>query len=99
VEFLACAKEIASNHHEKWDGSGYLRKLAGHAIPASARLMALADVYDALTSRRVYKAAVTHDQATVTIIEGKGGHFDPDIVNAFVEIPEEFKVIAARYSD
>jgi len=99
VEFLACAKEIALCHHEKWDGSGYPRKLAGHAIPISARLMALADVYDALTSRRVYKSAMTHDEATAIIIEGKSSHFDPNVVDAFVEITDEFKDTAARYSD
>jgi len=99
VEFLACAKEIALSHQEKWDGSGYPRELAGHAIPISARLMAVADVYDALTSRRVYKDAMGHDQAVTIILEGKSRHFDPDVVQAFVEIAGEFKEIAGRYSD
>jgi putative two-component system response regulator len=99
VEFLACAKEIALSHQEKWDGSGYPRKLAGNTIPISARLMAVADVYDALTSRRVYKDAMRHDQAVAIIIEGRGKHFDPDVVDAFAEITEEFRDIAGRYLD
>ncbi|MDB5579402.1 MAG: metal dependent phosphohydrolase [Bradyrhizobium sp.] len=99
VEFLACAKEIALSHQEKWDGSGYPRQLAGNAIPISARLMAVADVYDALTSQRVYRGAMRHDQAIAMIIEGRGTHFDPDIVDAFAEITDEFREIADRYSD
>jgi HD-GYP domain-containing protein (c-di-GMP phosphodiesterase class II) len=99
VEFLACAKEIALNHHEKWDGSGYPNALVGKAIPISARLMAVADVYDALTSRRVYKNAMPHDEAIAIIVEGRGRHFDPDVVDAFVDIADEFNAIAARYAD
>ena len=99
VEFLACAKEIALNHHEKWDGSGYPRKLVGLEIPISARLMALADVYDALTTRRVYKDAIPHQAAVPIIIEGAGTHFDPDVVGAFVATADEFERIARRYSD
>lgn len=99
VEFLACAKEIALNHHEKWDGSGYPRKLVGSEIPISARLMAVADVYDALTTRRVYKDAIPHEAAVAIIFEGAGKHFDPDVVAAFADVANEFKVIAWRYSD
>ena len=99
VEFLACAKEIALNHQEKWDGSGYPRQLAGDAIPISARLMAVADVYDALTTRRVYKDAMPHDEAVAIILEGRSRHFDPDIVDAFAEITGEFRDIAVRYAD
>lgn len=99
VEFLACAKEIALNHQEKWDGSGYPRQLTGAAIPISARLMAVADVYDALTSHRVYKDAIPHDQAVAIILEGRGKHFDPDVVDAFLEIKDQFKDISGRYSD
>ncbi|NVN87947.1 MAG: HD domain-containing protein [Rhodopseudomonas sp.] len=99
VEFLACAKEIALNHHEKWNGSGYPNQLAGRVIPISARLMAVADVYDALTSRRVYKDAMPHDQAIAIIVEGRGSHFDPDVVDAFTQITGEFKEIAGRYAD
>jgi len=99
VEFLACAKEIALNHHEKWDGSGYPRKLVGSEIPISARLMAVADVYDALTTRRVYRDAIPHDEAVAIIIEGAGRHFDPDVIGAFAATADEFEVIACRYSD
>jgi HD-GYP domain-containing protein (c-di-GMP phosphodiesterase class II) len=99
VGFLACVQEIALSHHEKWDGSGYPEKLAGHAIPISARLMALADVYDALISHRVYKQAMSHTQATATIIEGRGSHFDPDVADAFAAIADEFELITDRYSD
>ena len=99
VEFLACAKEIALSHQEKWDGSGYPRKLVGSAIPISARLMAVADVYDALTTRRAYKDAIPHDAAVAIILEGAGKHFDPDIVGAFAAIADEFEVIASRYSN
>lgn len=99
TEFLACAREIAASHHEKWDGSGYPLGLAADAIPISARLMAIADVYDALISRRVYKAAMTHDQASAIILAGRGTHFDPDITDAFAAMHEAFQRIAQRYSD
>jgi putative two-component system response regulator len=96
---LEAAKEIAHSHHEKWDGSGYPRGLAGEAIPLSARLMAVADVYDALISRRVYKEPMPHAQAAEIIIAGGGRHFDPVLVEAFVAIQAEFVAIAARYGD
>lgn len=99
VEFLHFAKEIAYYHHEKWDGSGYPEGLAGEAIPLTARLMALADVYDALISKRIYKEGMPHDQAARVLAEGKGRHFDPDVVEAFLVIQDEFKLIAARYAD
>ena len=99
VDFLKFAKEIAYGHQEKWDGSGYPQGLAGDDIPVSARLMAVADVYDALISRRVYKEAMPHEQAAVIIIEGRGRHFDPDMVDAFVILQDEFQQIAARYAD
>jgi putative two-component system response regulator len=99
VEFLACAKEIALNHPEKWDGSGYPRQLAGVAIPISARLMTVADVYDAVTSDRVYKRAIPHDQAIAIIIEGQGSHFDPDVVDVFAAITVQFRAIAGRFLD
>jgi response regulator RpfG family c-di-GMP phosphodiesterase len=99
VDFLACAKEIALSHQEKWDGSGYPQGLSGHAIPVSARLMAVADVYDALTSRRVYKPAMPHDQAVAIILQGRGTHFDPDVVDAFAAVTGTFKDIAERYAD
>jgi len=99
VEFLSMAKEIALSHQEKWDGSGYPEGLAGDAIPISARLMAIADVYDALISRRVYKEAMPHEQAVQIIADGKGTHFDPDMVDAFVQISEEFRTIAEHFAD
>lgn len=99
VEFLSMAKEIALSHQEKWDGSGYPQGLAGEAIPVSARLMALADVYDALICRRVYKAAMPHEKAVSIIQEGSGRHFDPDVVSAFLDIQDTFQDIARRYAD
>jgi putative two-component system response regulator len=99
VDFLACAKEIAYSHHEKWDGSGYPQGLRGTDIPVSARLMALADVYDALVSCRVYKPNMTHEQAREIILNGRGSHFDPDVVDAFLESETQFLEIAARYVD
>ncbi|HRK38295.1 MAG TPA: two-component system response regulator [Burkholderiaceae bacterium] len=99
VAFLQCAKEIAYGHQEKWDGSGYPLGLSGNAIPISARLMAVADVYDALISRRVYKAALPHEQAAESIVLGRGQHFDPDIVDAFVAVQDQFRHIAATYAD
>ena len=88
--FLAMGKEIAYNHHEKWDGSGYPRGLKGEAIPLSARIIAVADVYDALTTKRFYKEAYTHEKARTMIIRLKGKHFDPDIVKAFIDVETEF---------
>ncbi|MBF0180952.1 MAG: two-component system response regulator [Magnetococcales bacterium] len=99
VDFLAMAKEIACSHQEKWDGSGYPEGLAGEAIPLSARLMAVADVYDALVSRRVYKPGMPHAQALAIMVEGRGSHFDPDILDAFVAIQDQFLQIAGRYAD
>ncbi|HXP97782.1 MAG TPA: two-component system response regulator [Telmatospirillum sp.] len=99
VAFLACAKEIAYGHQEKWDGSGYPEGIEGDHIPVSARLMAVADVYDALISRRVYKDGMPHEKAVGVIREGRGSHFDPDIVDAFLALETEFLAIAARYSD
>ena len=99
VEFLSCAKTIALSHQEKWDGSGYPQGLAGDDIPIAARLMAVADVYDAVISRRVYKEAVSHENAVQIMIESRGTHFDPDIIDAFVEIQEEFRTIAQRFAD
>ena len=97
--FLVFAKEIAYSHQEKWDGSGYPEGLSGDDIPISARLMAVADVYDALISRRVYKPAFSHEKSIEIILEGKGSHFDSDIVDAFIEISDEFHTISLKYSD
>ena len=99
TSFLKMAREIAYAHHEKWDGSGYPQGLAGDAIPVAARLMALADVYDALISKRVYKPAFSHKKAVAIIEEGKGSHFDPDVVVGFLEIQESFRQIAITFAD
>ena len=97
VKFLEMAREIAATHHERWDGTGYPAGLAGPAIPLSGRIMALADVYDALSSKRVYKSAFTHEIARSMILKDKGTHFDPDVVEAFAKTEEQFIHIRARY--
>ena len=97
--FLRLAREIAHYHQEKWDGSGYPEGLRGDAIPVSARLMALADVYDALISKRVYKPPFPHEKAVAIITEGSGRHFDPDVVEAFLMIEGQFRSIAERFAD
>lgn len=97
--FLIFAKEIAYSHQEKWDGSGYPEGLSGADIPLSARLMAVADVYDALISKRVYKPAFSHDKAVDIIVEGKGTHFEPLLVECFVAVAEEFQQIAKDFAD
>ncbi|HQY39035.1 MAG TPA: two-component system response regulator [Giesbergeria sp.] len=99
VRFLNVAKDMACCHHERWDGTGYPLCLAGDAIPVPGRLMALADVYDAIISRRIYKSASTHDQACSAIVKGRGTQFDPDVVDAFIDIAEEFRDIALKYPD
>jgi len=99
VAFLKIAKEIAYSHQEKWDGSGYPQGLKGDQIPISARLMALADVYDALISRRIYKEPISHDAAAGIISITGGRHFDPDVVEAFLAIQDTFKAIALTYTD
>ncbi|MBN1471919.1 MAG: CHASE2 domain-containing protein [Syntrophaceae bacterium] len=99
TSFLTIAEEIAFSHHEKWDGSGYPQGLKGDAIPVSGRLMALADVYDALISKRVYKEAYPHAVAVDIILHGRGIHFDPGMVDAFREIHEQFRDIARQFTD
>ncbi len=98
-EFLTLAMEIAGCHHEKWDGSGYPGGLVGNSIPLSARLMAVADVFDALLARRPYKEPMSIEQATEIIIEGKGKHFDPEVVEAFMAIHDDLKRIAIQWAD
>ena len=95
--FLRYASEITYSHHEYWDGSGYPQGLAGEAIPLSARLMAVADVYDALISARPYRPAFTHETAVELIRQGRGEHVDPDVVDAMLAVEEKFKVIAAQF--
>ncbi|WP_210546557.1 HD domain-containing phosphohydrolase [Rhodoferax sp. PAMC 29310] len=98
LDFLTIAKQIAYSHHEKWDGSGYPQGLVGDEIPIPALLMAVADVYDTIISRRVYKPGMPHLRA-VDIIMTKGHHFDPDIVDAFLSILDEFKAISRQFPD
>lgn len=97
--FLSVARAIAMWHHEKWDGSGYPDGLAGDDIPIPARLMALADCFDALVSRRIYKPAVPVDEAIRMIEAGRGSHFDPDIVDAFLATREQFLQILNEFAD
>jgi putative two-component system response regulator len=97
--FLRYAREITYSHQEKWDGSGYPDGLRGEYIPLSARLMAVADVYDALISKRVYKPAFTHETAVELIRQSRGEHFDPDIVDAMLVVEEQFRAIAAEFPD
>lgn len=99
IPFLAFAKEIAYSHHEKWDGTGYPLGISGDDIPVSGRLMAIADVYDALISHRVYKDAIPHEKAVQIMVGEKGRHFDPLMIDAFLEIAEEFRAIMVRYAD
>lgn len=88
---LAMGIAISRHHHEKWDGSGYPHRLAGEDIPLSARIMAVADVYDALRSVRCYKPAFSHEYSSRIIMKKSGAHFDPVVVNAFAELQEEFR--------
>ena len=97
--FLRLAQEIAYSHHERWDGSGYPRKLRGGSIPLSGRIMAVADVYDTVTRRRVYKPAIPHEEAVRLIVEQRGTALDPDAVDAFLELQEEFRQIALEFAD
>jgi putative two-component system response regulator len=99
LPFLTLAKEIARWHHEKWDGSGYPDGLAGDAIPLAARLMALADVFDALISRRAYKTAMSLQDARDHIVAGRGSHFDPEVVDAFLASFDDFVTIALRFRE
>jgi adenylate cyclase len=99
TSFLRFAREIAYTHHEWWDGSGYPEGLKGEQIPIPGRLMALADSYDALTSKRVYKPQFPHEKAVEIIIEEKGSHFDPEVVDAFLKVKENFRQIALKYAD
>ena len=89
-DFLRIGIEITESHHEKWDGSGYPHGLAGEDIPLSGRIVALGDVYDALTSKRCYKEAFTHERSREMILKDRGTHFDPDLVDAFLEVEQKF---------
>jgi putative two-component system response regulator len=93
--FLEYAKIFATTHHEKWDGSGYPKGLKGEEIPLEGRLMAIADVYDALVSERPYKKAFAHEEAVNIISQGRGTHFDPVLDDVFLEVADEFDKVAA----
>jgi response regulator RpfG family c-di-GMP phosphodiesterase len=97
--FIKCGMEIAYGHHEKWNGSGYPYGLSGEEIPLSARILSLVDVYDALTCHRVYKAPFSRKQANAIIVEGRGTHFDPGLVDAFLSIESDFNKIAEQFAD
>ncbi len=97
--FIKCGMDVAYGHHEKWDGGGYPCGLQGESIPLVARILALVDVYDALTCRRVYKPPFPREQAKAIIAEGNGTHFDPDIVTAFLNNEAEFHQIAEQFAD
>ncbi|HEY5998025.1 MAG TPA: CHASE2 domain-containing protein [bacterium] len=97
--FLRIAREFALTHQEKWDGSGYPNGLKGEQIPVAGRLMAVADVYDALVSRRAYKEPMPHERAAAILAEGRGTHFDPDVLDAFLANQQRFREIAARFAD
>ncbi len=98
-DFIHTGIEIAESHHEKWNGSGYPYGLSGKSIPLVARILALGDVYDALTSRRCYKDAFSHEKSRSIIEEGHGSHFDPDVVSAFFEAEDDFKRVRQEYRD
>jgi putative two-component system response regulator len=98
ARFLQIARDIAASHHERWDGTGYPLGLQGNAIPLCGRIVSLADVYDALTSKRTYKAAFRHGLAKSIILEESGTHFDPDVVGAFLEVEGRFIEIHEQFA-
>ena len=98
-DFVHVGIEIAESHHEMWDGNGYPYGLAGESIPLAGRILALGDVYDAHISKRVYKEAFSHSESREIILSGSGKRFDPDIVEAFVSLEDEFIAISKRYVD
>lgn len=96
TDFLQLARDLILTHHEKWNGTGYPLGLSGEQIPLCGRIMAVADVYDALTSKRVYKPAYQHENAKSIIVQGSGSHFDPDLVDAFLKVEQEFIAIQSQ---
>lgn len=96
---LEVALEVTLSHHERWDGSGYPHSLKAEGIPLSARIVALADVYDALITSKVYKAGVSHEEACAKIAEGKGLDFAPDVVDAFLRVEAGFRHVASKFAD
>lgn len=99
ASFLWMAYEIAVNHHERWDGTGYPNRVKGEQIPLPARIVSVADVYDALRSKRVYKPAFSHEKSMGIIAEGRGTQFDPDIVDVFIKLDDQVREISNRYSE
>jgi putative two-component system response regulator len=93
------AKDIVYTHHERWDGQGYPRGLKGEDIPVAGRIVALVDVYDALSNSRSYRTSLTHEEAVETIAAGRGTHFDPDVVDAFLAVAEEFRQLSLTFRD
>jgi putative two-component system response regulator len=96
---LTVAKELTQSHHEKWNGNGYPKGLSENQIPLSARLVALADVYDALISNKIYRHGMSYEAAVGVIFSERGQHFDPDVVDAFMELTVEFEDVAMRFAD
>ena len=96
---LALAKELTQSHHERWNGKGYPKGLSENQIPLSARLVALADVYDALISNKIYRQGMSYEAAVGVIFGERGQHFDPDVVDAFMELTLEFEAVAKRFAD
>lgn len=99
AKFLRMAREIAATHHERFDGSGYPAGLVGNAIPLSGRIVAVADVYDALTTKRVYKGAFVHEVARAIMVEERSSHFDPDLLDAFIDSEEQFIQVRERFAE
>jgi putative two-component system response regulator len=96
---LVLAKELTLSHQEKWNGKGYPQGLSGTQIPLSARIVALADVFDALICSKVYKDGISHDAAVKVIVSERGEHFDPEVVDAFMEVHSQFEAAAKRFAD
>jgi adenylate cyclase len=99
ASFLRVAGEMALTHHEHWDGTGYPNGLKGDAIPLSGRIMAIADVYDAFSSGRLYKKGISHEKAVENILAKRGSQFDPQLIDAFMEIQKQFQTIAEQFAD
>jgi putative two-component system response regulator len=99
IPLLELARHIALNHHEKWTGGGYPAGLSGEAIPFSARIVAVCDVYDALVNDRVYRRAMTEDEALAIMREGRGSHFDPRVFDLFLEKLPQIRVIRNKFAD
>jgi len=96
---LAVAKEMTLSHHEKWNGKGYPKGLSGTQIPLSARILAVADVYDALICNKVYRQGLSHEKAAGIILSERGEHFDPDVVDAFSDLSRDFEAVAHKFAD